>query len=291
MSAVIDGPEVVLDVPVRAVNASTALAEAQAKVTDLMMVLATTFCGYEFVVDNRQSTRRTDAVYQPDGPPPPFDVAEGGISEAGASWLDPDGTARRAGRVLTFRANGFVTHPPAQDVRRFAGRESWPPQLRSGLRLFHAAQNSRDEIVEFTLTAAALEVLANIDETLAIATLPDREQDRLRRALTALLDDFNFTTAERTRLHSRLLDTRARGSAQAIRDYLNKHEVTIAPGDLRWWQRKRGGYLHDGSFDDDPPRRYRLRHAVGKCLAAELDTFVTDLPVPQATEHNPDDCR
>lgn len=89
ITAEIGGPEVVLTVPVRGPDASTALATAQATATDLMMVLASTFNGYEFVVDERQLTRRTDAVYQADGPVPPFDVAEGGISEAGYSERAP----------------------------------------------------------------------------------------------------------------------------------------------------------------------------------------------------------
>jgi hypothetical protein len=78
----------VLTVPVRALNASAALAAAKATATDLLTVLALTFNGDEFVVDSRQVTGRTDAVYQADGPVPPFDVAEGGVTEAGASELD-----------------------------------------------------------------------------------------------------------------------------------------------------------------------------------------------------------
>jgi hypothetical protein len=66
------------------------------------MVLASTFNGYEFVIDQRQLTRRTDAVYQAEGPPPPFDVAEGAVTEEGAEDLDPTGERRRWGRVVTI---------------------------------------------------------------------------------------------------------------------------------------------------------------------------------------------
>lgn len=269
--AEIDGPEVVLTVPICAADARSAVEAAKAMVTDLLMTLASTFSGYEFVIDARQVTRRTDAVYQLDGPPPPFDVAEGAITEAGAEWMDPDGELRRAGKVLTFRANAVVTHPPTDDVRRFAGRAAWSPRLRSGLRLFHAAQNARDEIVEFTLTAAALEVLADADETPLLDKLGDEERARLRRELDALLRGFDLTGNEADRLRKRLLDTRAAGSADAIRNYLAGLGVVVEPGDLRWWQTRRGQFLHAGSFEDDPQRRYRLRHAVGTCLAAELD--------------------
>jgi hypothetical protein len=166
---------------------------------------------------------------------------------------------------LTFRASAFVTHPPTEDVSRFAGRAGWSARLRSGLRLFHAAQNARDEIVEFTLTAAALEVLADADETLLLDKLDDTEQARMRPELDALLGGFDLADEER----DRLLDTRTAGSAQAIRDYLGQHSVGTEPGDLPWWQRQRGRYLHDGSFDDEPRRRYRLRLAIGTCLAAD----------------------
>lgn len=271
ITAAIDGPEVTLTVPVRAPNSGTALSTAKATATDLLMVLASTFNGYEFVVDARQVTSRTDAVYQADGPVPPFDVAEGGVTEAGAAELDPTGELRRAGRVLTFRASAFVTHPPIEDVRRFAGRAAWSPRLRSGLRLFHAAQNARDEIVEFTLTAAALEVLADVVESALLARLRDAEGARLRTELDAVLGGFDLTALERGRLLSRLLDTRATGSAQAIRGYLTQHGVDVEPGDLRWWQARRGQYLHAGLFEDDAQRRHRLRHALGTCLAAELD--------------------
>jgi hypothetical protein len=271
ITAEVDGPEVVLTVPVRANDATSALAVAKATVMDLMMVLASTFNGYEFVVDQRQLTRRTDAVYQAEGPPPPFDVAEGGVTEVGAELLDPTGEVRRWGKVVTIRASAVVTHPPAEDVRRFRGRTGWSARLRAGLRLFHAAQNSRDEIVEFVLTAAALEVLADADETPLLDELPDDQRARLRRELDALLGRFDLTPDQRARLRGRLLDTRATGSAQAIRRYLEGQCVTVEPGVLRWWQSRRGEYLHAGSFEDDPQRRYRLREAVGRCLAAELD--------------------
>ncbi|MDQ2708585.1 MAG: hypothetical protein M3Z25_13515 [Actinomycetota bacterium] len=269
-----------LTVPVRAPDARTALAAAQATATDLLMVLASKFSGYGLVVDERQLTRRTAAVYQAESPPPPFDVAEGGISEAGAAEFDPTGELRRAGKVLTFRATAVVTHPPAEDVRRFAGRAAWSARLRSGLRLFHAAQNARDEIVEFTLTAAAMEVLADADEAPLLDKLDDTERARMRAELDALLGGFDLADEERDRLGNRLLDTRAAGSAQAIRDYLRRHGAVTELGDLRWWQRQRGRYLHDGSFDDDPQRRYRLRHAIGTCLASELDERASTSSAP-----------
>ena len=78
-------------------------------------------------------------------------------------------------------------------MRRFRGRKAWSARLRAGLRLFHAAQNSRDEIVEFTLTAAALEVLADVDETPLLDKLPDVQRTRLRRKLDVLLGRFDLT--------------------------------------------------------------------------------------------------
>jgi hypothetical protein len=278
VEAEIDGPEIVLRVPIRAPDAATALGSARETVLDLMMTLASTFNGYEFVVDQRQVTSRTDAVYQAEGAVPALDVAEGVVTTAGVETLDPTGELRRMGKVVTLRAAAVVTHPPAEDVRRFRGRASWSSRLRRGLRLFHAAQNARDEIVEFTLTAAALEVLADPDETRLLSKLSDTERARLRRELDALLCGFDLTPDERARLRERLLDTRAAGNASAIRAYLADQGVTVEPGTLRWWQTRRGEFLHAGSFEDDPQRRYRLREAVGKCLQAELDRCAPERP-------------
>jgi len=276
ITATVDGPEVLLTIPVHAPDARTALATARETATDLLLVLASTFNGYELVVDVRQVTRRTDAVYQADGPVPPLDVAEGWITEYGVQSLDPDGELRRAGRVLTIRASAFVTHPPAEDVRRFAGRAAWTIRLRRGLTLFHAAQNARDEIVAFTLTAAAMEVLADADESPLLDKLSDAARARLREGLDDLLGDLDLNPDDRNRLANRLLDTQAVGNAQAIRDYLTGHGAIVEPGDMRWWQRQRGNYLHEGVIEDDPPRRHRLLHAIGTCLAAELDRYAAE---------------
>ncbi|MGH3832614.1 MAG: hypothetical protein ACRDRS_19600 [Pseudonocardiaceae bacterium] len=274
ITATVEGSEVLLTIPVRAPDARTALVVARETATDLLLVLASTFNSYELVIDKRQITRRTDAVYRAEGSPPPLDVAEGVVTECGVRSLDPDGELRRTGRVVTIRASAFVTHSPVEDVRRFAGRGAWSTRLRHGLTLFHAAQNTRDEVVEFTLTVAAMEVLADADETPLLDKLSEDSRVRLHEGLDGLLDGFDLSTDERRRLASRLLDTKATGSAQAIRSYLTGHGVEV--GDLRWWQKQRGNHLHDGVIEDDPQRRYRLRHAIGVCLAAELDHCVAE---------------
>jgi len=161
-------------------------------------------------------------------------------------------------------------------VRRFAGRAAWTIRLRRGLTLFHAAQNARDEIVAFTLTAAAMEVLADADESPLLDKLSDAARARLREGLDDLLGDLDLSPDDRNRLANRLLDTQAVGNAQAIRDYLTGHGAIVEPGDLRWWQRQRGNYLHEGVIEDDPPRRHRLLHAIGTCLAAELDRYAAE---------------
>jgi hypothetical protein len=121
--------------------------------------------------------------------------------------------------------------------------------------VFHAAQNARDEIVAFTLTAAAMEVLADADESRLLDKLSDEARARLHKGLDDLLGGLDLSADDRNRLVSRLLDTQAVGSAQAIRD--SEHGSIVEPGDLRWWQRQRGNYLHDGTVEDDPPRRQR----------------------------------
>jgi hypothetical protein len=50
------------------------------------------------VIDQRQLTCRTDAVYQAEGPPPPIDVADGRVTEAGPkTWTRPASCAAGAG--------------------------------------------------------------------------------------------------------------------------------------------------------------------------------------------------
>jgi hypothetical protein len=96
LTASVDGPEVLLTIPVRAPDARTALATARETATDLLLVLASTFNGYELVVDVRQVTRRTDAVYQDEGPIPPLNVAEGEITEYGVRGRRLGSVCRRA---------------------------------------------------------------------------------------------------------------------------------------------------------------------------------------------------
>jgi hypothetical protein len=273
IAATVDGAEVVLEVPVRAPDATAALRVAEGVALDLMMTLASTFSGYEFVKDARQQVRRTNAVYQSDGPPPPFDVVGGGVTEAGAELYDPTGELRRSGRVFNMHVAATVSHPPAADVRRFAGRRAWPPRLRNGLRLFHAAQNSRDEVVKFTLIAAALEVLVDADETPLLNRLGKGVRRSLRASLDGLFEEVGLSKPERERLQNGVDHNRAKGSFEAIRDYLASHDVRIEEGDVRWWASQRGKFLHEGVFLDEPARRHRLEHAVSACLTIELDRF------------------
>ncbi|MEU8639117.1 hypothetical protein AB0C38_43580 [Amycolatopsis sp. NPDC048633] len=278
ITATIDEAEVVLEVPARAPDASTALRTAEEAALDLMMTLAATFSGYEFIRDPRQQVRRTDAGYQADGPPPPFDVVGGGVTEAGAEMIDPTGELRRAGLVVNMHGAATVTHPPAEDVRRYAGRRAWPPRLRNGLRLFHAAQNASDEVVKFTLIAAALEVLVDAEKTSLLDRLSKGARRRLRANLEGVFETFGLTRPERERLRNRVDHTQAKGSFEAIRDYLALHDVRVEDGDVRWWAHQRGQFLHEGAFLDEPERRHRLEHAVSVCLITELDRYVPGNP-------------
>jgi hypothetical protein len=142
------------------------------------------------------------------------------------------------------------------------------------MALFDAGQRAHDEIVRFVLTTAAMEVLADPDETPLLDTLSEPERGRLQAELDKLLRQFDLDDQQRERLVQRLLGTNAQGSAQAIREYLAEHGATVEPGDLRWWQGQRGSYLHDGVIIDQPERRYRLLHAISTCIRSELDGHV-----------------
>ena len=106
----------------------------------------------------------------------------------------------------------------------FTERAKWPDWLRRGLTLVHAAQTAQEEIVMFTLTVAALEVLADPDESPLLDKLSTTERTRLRKGLCTLLDGFDLDENDRKRLTNRMLDTRALGSAQALRNYLAEYE-------------------------------------------------------------------
>jgi hypothetical protein len=288
ITATIEGPEIVFVVPVRAYDARSALAQASAIVTDFLFVLAAsaTF-GYETVIDQRQTTRRTDAVYQAEGPPPPFDVAVGSITEAGAELLDPTGEARRAGRVLTLRVPATVIHPVAAEIPRFTARHSWPDRLRRGLGLFHAAMIVQDEIVAFTLAMAALEVLAAVERESLLSRLSRGRRRQLRRDLGRLLTDYGIESQGQERLINRLFHTEAVGSAQALWDYLSRHQQDVTDEQLAWWQKQRNAYLHNGAMDDDPTQRGKLTVVVASCLCAELDEHIQEREAPDALSSAP----
>lgn len=104
-----------------------------------------------------------------------------------------------------------------------------------------------------------------------LSRLKKPERRRLNAELGGVLERFGFNERQRERLRNGLHHTRAQGSADAIREYLAKHNVRIEEDDVRWWSNHRGMYLHEGVFVDEPDRRHRLEHAVGACLSAELD--------------------
>jgi hypothetical protein len=244
-----DGTEIALTIPVREPTFGDALEAARAEATDLLLVLSSSFAPFELAPFREFRVR-------PVGPGHTNALTVGG-------W-----------------ARGYPTTSPAEDARRFHGRRAWPERLRNGMMLFHAGQRARDEIVRFVLTAAAMEVLADADESTLLDVLSDEQRTRLRRELDKLLAGFDLDAEQRTRLTQRLLDTRTQGSTQAIREYLARHGATVEPGDLRWWQGQRGSYLHDGVIVDDPSRRDRLLHAISTCIAAELDQHAA----PRANE-------
>ncbi|WP_433221458.1 hypothetical protein ACQP00_20690 [Dactylosporangium sp. CS-047395] len=278
--------KVLLHVPVQAPNGAVALSTGRSIAEDFFRVLGSSHSAYLIdLEDERDKITRTDAVYVSEGPVPEADVAEGGITEHGLQWLDPEGEARRAGRVFRIRAAGYVTHPVTADARRFGGRERWSPRLRSGLSLYWAAQCSIDHQVRFVLGVATLEILAerNAEKLLAIR-LDGPRRKALRRSLQAALKSFEeLTTEDIARLLQRLMDTQAFGATPALTHYLN-HLIPDGSGDLaggvtedeiRSWTQGRGSYLHAGPPDQsDVASLNRLNLFVGEALRRELDQVV-----------------
>jgi hypothetical protein len=275
VSIEVAGPEVIITVAVEAANARSALAEAKLIARDFLLVLAASFSAYELVTDDRQKTRRTDAVYQADGDPPPLDVAEGCVTPYGVEVLDPTGELRRQGRVVTLRAAARVLHPLYQDGPRWQGRTSWPQRLRRAMALFHAAQCSTDEAVRFVLAMAALEVLAvPTPEELLAARLPAQDRAQLIKEVSGLLAARGLQVPDRERLLARLRDTQAIGSGAVLRTYLGGKGIEVTAADIQAWQKERGAYVHDGQISEDAEVRNQLVLDVGVCLQRELDTYV-----------------
>ncbi len=268
----IDGPEVILTYQLQAPDARSALESAQNQTRDLMLVLGASFAAYEFVIDERQYTKRTDAVYQAEGPLPPLDVAEGMVTAEGVDWIDPTGEHRRSGRVLSLRAQARVKRPVVADAKRWDGREAWNERLRRALALFHAGQSTGDEQVRFSLSLAALEVLAEPQgkELLGLRLDTVRRDELLHRVAAAVKDD-NLTSNDQQRLVSRLRDTQETGLTAALSRYLESRGVSVTSADVRAWQKERGAYLHNGFVADRSEQRYHLIHAVSLCLQRELD--------------------
>ncbi|MEU8606472.1 hypothetical protein AB0C29_00480 [Actinoplanes sp. NPDC048791] len=282
----LDEEKVLLHVPVQASNGAAALSTGRAIAEDFFRVLGASHSAYIIDLhDERDQITRTDAVYVQGGPVPEADVAEGAVSEEGLQWLDPEGDARRAGKVIRIRAAGFVTHPVTVDAQRFSGREHWSPRLRAGLSLYWAAQCSVDHQVRFVLGVAALEVLAerNSEKLLAIR-LPNARRKALRRSLEATLRSYEeLTSSDIDRLLQRLLDTQAFGAAPRLALYLNRL-IPDGTGDLaggvtedeiRSWTQGRGSYLHAGPpSQSDVASLNRLNLFVGEALRRELDRVV-----------------
>jgi hypothetical protein len=278
--------KVLLHVPVQAPNGAVALSMGRAIAEDFFRVLGASHSAYVIDLhDERDQITRTDAVFVGEGPVPEADIAEGGLSEAALQWLDPEGEARRAGKVIRIRASGFVTHPDTDDAQRYGGREHWSPRLRAGLSLYWAAQCSVDHQVRFVLGVAALEVLAerNVENLLGIR-LSNPRRKALRRSLEATLQSYEeLTSSDIDRLLQRLLDSQAFGAAPGLAHYLNQL-IPDGSGDLaggvtedeiRSWTQGRGSYLHAGPpSQSDIAALNRLNLFVGEALRRELDRVV-----------------
>jgi hypothetical protein len=277
--------KVVLVIPVEAPDARTALAGARELANDFFRVVATSHAAYRRDVDDeRDDIRRTDAVFIADGPPPPLDVAEGGVTEVGVTLLDADEQVRRQGRIVRIRAQAMVTHPMAADARRTGGRHVWSHRVRNALSLYWAAQCTVDHEVRFVLAMAALEVLAQPPKkALLEARLDSSERGKLLARLSAVLTQAGLSTQDRDRLLNRLAETQEVGMVSAFVDYLNsniaagtrKEGLQVDGREIRRWIKQRGSFLHAGLLSkDEEEGRNRLIAIVGTALRAELDALI-----------------
>lgn len=275
----------ILRIQLSAPDARTALRLAREMADDFFRVLGASYTAYRYDPrDERDHITRTDAVYVADGPIPEGDVAEGNLSEAGWDYFDPDGTARRAGKVIRLRAHGRAAQQVADDVKRYSGRAAWSPRLRAALTLYWAGQCSPDREVRFVLAMAALEVLAApSNQTLLGARLDPQGRRQVRKDVSAVLRDAGLTPPDVDRLVGRLMDTYEVGATAALQAYLNAQVTpgegflaeSVTAAEVRAWQGQRGAYLHAGLLDKAiEASRDRLSVVVGQALRNELDRLV-----------------
>ncbi len=279
----VDGSDIVVHVLVNAIDGCAALAAGRQVSGDVLVILGANYVGYRIQpFDPRDLVIRMDASYQSDGPLPPADVAEGNLSPEGIEWLDPTGEARRAGKVIRFRAEGRARGPIGDGLRSLAGRSRWSPRLRSALGLYWEGQCSDSEDTRFVLSMAALELLAQPPkDSLLKARLNGRQRQELLEKVREACMRPEIAEAEVIRLTNQLAGTRRLGAVDSLLDYLS----AFAPDgfgstgaanreDVVAWQKMRGGFLHDGLMDaESQPSRTRLVAILGVCLRAEMDSL------------------
>lgn len=271
-----------MHIPVQAESARTALTAARDLAEDYCRVLASTYSPFRIDhQDPRDKITRSDATPITDGPIPPLDVAEGHLDETGqADRLDPDGTARREGKVFRLRASGVATRLIDECAAGFAQRSGWPPRLKNALSLYWAAQCSPDRQVRFVLAMAALEVLAQAPTR---TLLQARLTPSARRDLTAEMNEVlarYLQPDEVGRLLNRISETRVESNIPTLVDYLNArippdseaYGGQVTPGEVKTWVSQRGGFLHNGPHDPSAEAaRHRLDALVGMMLRWELN--------------------
>ena len=279
MRIVSGGDRYVAEVALDAASAQDALVAARAILTDFLGCMAVRECAFAELGNAACDIQLVDPKPVLDGPPPPFQVIGGGITEKGAEFFDPSGALRRSRRVMNMWADATLTRNDiSTEANWLAERNRWPERVRRALALRLAGECAGDSHVTLALNFAALEVLCWDEPTNLLKTrLPEKPRRAvLVTALTDTLLACGLSAADANRVVANARQTHATSPLDAYGSYFSRFGIEMQRDEIEWVRDQRNGYIHAGGVDaDGEGRRDAFRKVIGRALEAELGSHVS----------------
>jgi hypothetical protein len=272
-----DGDRYVAEVSLDAPTAQDALVAARALLIDFLGCMAVREFAFAELGNSACDVQLVDPTPILDGPPPPFQVIGGGITEKGAEFFDPTGVLRRSRRVMNMWAEATLTR---NDLTTEAGwlavRDRWPERVRRALALRLAGECAGDSSVTLALNYAALEVLFwNEPVKLLKLRLPEKPRRALvvaalREALLAI----GLSAGDAGRVVDSARQTHATSPLDSYTSYLSQFGISVERDEIEWVRGQRSAYIHAGEVHTDDGRRDAFRKVIGRVLEAELGSLI-----------------
>jgi hypothetical protein len=231
--------------------------------------------------DSRRNVRRPNAEYVAEGPPPPFEVIGGYITQYGAELTDPTGELRRSGKIVNLFVSPIVTHNNVEfETAALLNRDKWSSRLARAVSLFHLAQCATDISVSFVLSYTTLEVLSD-DNTAGLfkAIIPDSEQRRLvLEQISDILSKTGCHDEQVERFLRQIQNTRQNSQLDAFAQYFTSQNIPTSLLDLKWYREQRSRFVHEGGFDISDEAKKRMeafKAAIRQALRQEISRVET----------------